>query len=149
MKTLILKTGGVWAFAYSLKWIIWGPQMLFWLQNLSLLWVWISTKDKACLSLYSEDGSLNVTKNMGLLSCRPCLMVKSRERNGGCLYEQQEVQVLSCRSICVPELAGGKLLSSCANSFKPQLYARQRVAMWERESWGLHVNARHKMYRNW
>lgn len=28
METFILKTGGVWAFAYSLKWTVWGPQYI-------------------------------------------------------------------------------------------------------------------------
>ena len=28
METLILKTGGVWVFAYSRKWIVWGPQCI-------------------------------------------------------------------------------------------------------------------------
>lgn len=90
--------------------------MLFWFQSLRLLWVWISTKDKAYLSLCSEGGSLKVAKDVELwLSGGTCLMVKSRKRNEGkerraaCMGSKKLKFCPLGRYMC-PEIAGGKLV---------------------------------------
>ena len=84
IETLILETGGVWAFAYAQKWIVWGPQC-FSGSRVCLFGAWSFTKDEACLSLCSEGGSLKVTKDMGFSSSyRPCPTVKSSRKPSFC-----------------------------------------------------------------